>query len=100
MRLNEIFRAVYPERKGHPDTDINSGPGGGHMSKLDMERANRKRIARHQERTSDSREAEVMKHLTPKSKDARSKSNLRRGITGVSGKERLSNIKKAAPGEM
>jgi hypothetical protein len=71
--------------------------------KKNLERMNRKRFAQIDAAGPDSKpggSSDVMKQLTPKNKDARSKSNLKRGKTGVSGKERLRKIKKVVPGEM
>jgi hypothetical protein len=70
-------------------------------TKKDLERMNRKRFGHEDAKSHDmkaGRGSDVMRQLTRR--DPASKSNSRRGISGISGKDRMRKIKKIVPGEM
>jgi len=86
MKVNEIF-----------ESRTNFDP----KTKRNLERMNRKRFGQIDAAGPDSKpggSSDVMSQLT--SYEKKSKSNLRKGKTGMSGKDRMRKIKKIVPGEM
>jgi hypothetical protein len=86
MKVNEIF-----------ESRTNFDP----EAKRNLERMNRKRFAQIDAAGPDSKpggSSDVMSQLT--SHEEKSKSNLRKGKTGMSGKDRMKKIKKIVPGEI